>query len=222
MSNSYTDPDPGRSALITIDVQNDFTLDGAPARIPGTLDALPAMRRALDAFRAAARPIIHVIRLYLADGSNVDLCRRDAVEQGLAVARPGSDGAELADPLKPAGAPRLDAEMLLAGGAQPLGPREWAVYKPRWSAFHGTSLDGMLRGQGIDTVVLAGCNFPNCPRATIYDASNHDYRLAVVTDALSGLGDQGRRELEAIGVRSLASHQLEAWLNPRRPEPLSS
>ena len=47
----YIAPDPARAALIVIDVQNDFTLADAPARIAGTLEALPAMKMVLDAFR---------------------------------------------------------------------------------------------------------------------------------------------------------------------------
>ena len=71
--NGYTTPDLNRSALISIDVQNDFVLDDAPARIPGTLEAVPAMSKMIQSFRDCDLPVIHVIRLYLPDGSNVDL-----------------------------------------------------------------------------------------------------------------------------------------------------
>jgi len=47
------------------------------------------------------QPIVHVIRLYSKDGSNVDLCRRKAIENGKHLVIPGSDGAELIDELKP-------------------------------------------------------------------------------------------------------------------------
>ena len=167
MSDRYTTPVPTRSALITIDMQNDFTLEGAPARIAGTAEIVPAMRIAIAAFRTAGRPIVHLIRLYKADGSNVDACRRAFVEGGAAIARPGSDGAELADALKPDAFQRLDRQRLLAGEFQQLGPNEWALYKSRWSAFHATLLDATLRGWGVDTIVISGCNFPNCPRSTI-------------------------------------------------------
>jgi len=36
-------------------------------------------------------PIIHVIRLYLPDGSNVDACRKEMIEDGIEIAVPGND-----------------------------------------------------------------------------------------------------------------------------------
>jgi nicotinamidase-related amidase len=61
-------------------------------------------------------------------------------------------------------------------------------------------------------VVFVGCNFPNCPRTSIYEASERDFRIVVVSDALSGLDERGIKECRAIGVdvRNLAS-TLE-WL----------
>lgn len=212
MSDPYTTPVPMRAALITIDVQNDFTLEGAPARIAGTAEVIPAMRVAVDAFRAASRPIVHVIRLYKADGSNADACRRTLVERGAAIARPGSEGAELVDALKPAAHHRLDDERLLAGEMQQIGPKEWVLYKPRWSAFHATRLDAALQDLGVNTIVVSGCNFPNCPRSTIYDASGRDYRIVLLSDAISGLYEKGLQELANIGVVNMSSGQVSEWL----------
>ncbi len=105
--NRHTEPHPGTSALLTIDVQRDFSLPGAPLEIAGTMDVLPNIRRLVDAFRADGRLIVHVVRLYAEDGSNVDPVRRAAVEGGLPALTPGSDGAELMDDLKKAMGERL-------------------------------------------------------------------------------------------------------------------
>ena len=93
----------------------------------------------------------------------------------------------------------LDAELLLSGGVQMAGPQESIIYKPRWGAFFGTRLEQHLRGLTVSTLVFAGCNFPNCPRASIYEASERDFRIVVIEDALSGFYDRGRTELENIG-----------------------
>jgi nicotinamidase-related amidase len=196
----HTRPHLDSAALLTIDVQNDFTLPDAPAEIPGTMAVVPRLRRLLDAFRGAGGPIVHAVRLYRSDGSNVDLCRRAAVEEGAEIVRPGSDGAELVEDLRPEGSSRLDADRLLDGDFQEIGDREWVTYKPRWSAFHGTGLTEFLRDRSVDTVVIAGCNFPNCPRTTIYDATQRDFRVLTVGDAISGIDEQGVRELQDIGV----------------------
>ena len=91
----YVAPEFGSAALITVDVQVD-TLDGQPLEVAGTSAALPAIAALAAAFRAAGRPIVHVVRLYRSDGSNVDLCRRSAVEAGARMLAPGSSGAQLA------------------------------------------------------------------------------------------------------------------------------
>ena len=205
--NRYVAPDWPSATLLTIDVQRDFALPGAPAEIPGTAEAAPRMGRLAGAFRRAGRPVIHVVRLYLPDGSNADLCRREALERGERIALPGSDGAELLDELKPSPAARLDAEKLLAGELQELGANEWAMHKPRWGAFYQTPLEEHLRGLGVDTVVVCGCNFPNCPRATVYEASERDFRVVLVADAVSGLYERGAEELARIGVGLLGSEE---------------
>jgi len=204
-------PDFASVALVTIDTQRD-TLDGQPFEVPGTSAALPEMRRLAAAFRAAGRPIVHVVRLYRPDGSNVDLCRRRAVAEGARLVLAGSPGAELASDLVPASAPRLDTELLLAGGIQRVGPGEAIIYKPRWGAFFQTPLEAHLRALGVSTLVFAGCNFPNCPRTSIYEASERDFRLVLVEDAVSGLYERGKDELRGIGVALMNAAELTASL----------
>lgn len=114
--------------------------------------------------------------------------------------RPGTPGRLLAPGLPPDPPAELDDQLLLSGQPQQLGNREIVLYKPRWGAFFATSLDDHLRRQNIDTVVVAGCNYPNCPRTTIYQASERDYRVMLVEDAVSGLYERGRAEMTNIGV----------------------
>jgi nicotinamidase-related amidase len=209
--NPYTEPHRESAALLTIDVQRDFSLPGASLEIPGTMDAVPNIRRLLDAFRADGEPIVHVVRLYQEDGSNVDPVRRAAVEAGQRMAAPDTEGAELLDEVKPDSALRLDAKALLEGRFQHLDDNEFVMYKPRWGAFYGTSLEAFLRERGIDTIVLTGCNFPNCPRTTIYEASERDFRIVAVVDAISGAYDRGIQELRNIGVLALATDECLAW-----------
>ena len=59
----YTGPDWENSALITIDVQHDFTLPGAPSGVAGTMHVVPAVGSPAGAFRGAGRRIIHVVSL---------------------------------------------------------------------------------------------------------------------------------------------------------------
>ncbi|MFD4190421.1 cysteine hydrolase family protein [Amycolatopsis thermoflava] len=195
----HTRPEFSRSALLTVDLQRDF-LD-----IPGTRAVLPAVRRLTAAFRAAGRPVVHVVRLYLPDGSNADLCRRASPARG---AVPGSAGSQLADGL----GGELDHERLLAGQFQEFGPGEHAMYKPRWSAFYGTRLREHLRAAGVTTVVVAGCNYPNCPRSTLVDATERDFRTVAVRDAISGWAGAADRELAGMGIACLPAADVLAGL----------
>lgn len=61
MAGREIDPQFDASALVIIDTQRDVLDDGA-LPIAGTSAALPAMRRVLEAFRYAGRPIVHVVR----------------------------------------------------------------------------------------------------------------------------------------------------------------
>lgn len=110
---SYTVPDYKSAALITIDVQCD-TLDGQPLEIPGTSAMLPRLTALLGAARSRGMPIVHMVRIYKADGSNADVCRRAALEKGAALLLKGSAGCALAPELLPAPAVKLDPELLLA------------------------------------------------------------------------------------------------------------
>lgn len=209
----YINPRPESSVLLTIDTQNDFTLPGAPAEIEGTAQAVPQMQRLAEAFRSTDAPIVHVVRLYKEDGSNVDLCRRATIKSGAEIVQPGTDGAELVKELKPSADVRVDAETLLRGDFQQIGPHEWIMYKPRWSAFYRTPLEDFLAARSMDTIVLCGCNFPNCPRTTVYEASERDYRLMFVPDATSGVYERGIEELENIGVTIQDTAGTIEWIS---------
>lgn len=210
--NEYTRPEAANAALLTIDVQRDFTDPAGASPIRGTMDAVPAMTRLVTTFRNLGRPIVHAVRLYRRDGSNVDICRRASVEGGESLVAPDSAGAELVEELTPTEGTSVDAETLLAGRPQSIGESEWLLYKPRWSAFYGTPLDDLLAGFGVSTVVVCGCNFPNCPRATVYDASARDYRIVMVADATSRTTDRGLDELADIGVKVTTTADTVAWL----------
>ena len=207
-----TEPEWASAALLTIDTQVD-TLDGHPLEIPGTTAAVPAIADLCHAFRTRASPIVHVVRLYLAEGSNAELCRKDLVRGRGPLLRPGTSGRRLVPTILPPEAPELDDDLLLAGRFQDLGPNEFAMYKPRWGAFFGTTLDAFLRDRGVTTLVFAGCNFPNCPRTSIYEASERDYRTVLVEDAVSGLYERGREELVKIGVRLLSVARVRQKLD---------
>lgn len=210
-------PLPEHSALITIDAQRD-TLAGQPLGALGRADQVAAPLASLAAgFREAGLPVVHVVRLYLADGSNAEPSRRELVSGPTPILRPGTPGRLLLPELVP-GDPELDDELLLRGGVQQVSAYEAVVFKPRWGAFYRTALEAHLEAIGARTLVFAGCNFPNCPRTSIVEASERDYDVVAVTDAISGLDQRGCEELAGIGVRLGTTDQVLASL-PRTGTP---
>jgi nicotinamidase-related amidase len=161
-----------------------------------------------QAYRAAKLPVIHLVRLYKPDGSNADICRRESIRGGLKMVEPGSEGAQIVPALLPDAGIILNETLLLSGKAQQIGPKEYIVYKPRWGAFFNTCIEDLLRSLGVSTIVICGCNFPNCPRTTIYEASERDYRIAFVSNATSGVYEQGITELRNIGVAVLTANEV--------------
>jgi nicotinamidase-related amidase len=198
----WTKPDYAHAALVTIDVQRD-TLDGQPFEIGGTSQALPQIARLCASFRERRQPIVHILRLYLPDGSNAELCRRAALAGGEQMFLAGSEGRLIAPALLPPDCAEPDDELLLSNQPQPVGPAEWYVYKSRWGAFYNSCLQAHLQSLGINTLVLAGCNYPNCIRATVYEASERDFRVVAITDGISNFSEQGWRELRSIGINVL-------------------
>jgi nicotinamidase-related amidase len=203
----YIKPDFTSAALITIDTQKDF-LDGQPCEIPGTTAVLPKMQSLLQGFRKHNKPIVHIVRIYKENGCNVDLCRRKAIIQGARFIIENTPGCELADELLVDPSVSLDHQKLLSGAIQRVSTNEVIIYKPRWGAFYQTPLDDHLENLNVSTLIFTGCNYPNCPRSSIYQASERDYKVVLVEDAVSGLYPIGLTEMKNIGVFLMKSSDV--------------
>lgn len=197
--NKCTSPDFTKACLVSIDVQNDV-LDGGPLEIPGTSAVLPSIGLLVDLFRNRKLPIIHVVRLYLPDGSNVDLCRKEAFEKGFRAFISGTKGCQIPGELAGGVNLKLDTDKLLKGEVQTVSQNEFIIYKPRWGAFYETSLEDLLESINVNTLIFCGANYPNCLRTSVYQASERDYRVVLVEDAISGIYERGKEELREIGI----------------------
>ena len=93
------------------------------------------------------------------------------------------------------------------GASSPLDPTRWSS-SSREGAFFQTPLEGHLERYGVSTLVFSGCNYPNCPRTSIYEASERDFRVVLARDAASVLYDQGVDELVGIGVTAMDSADI--------------
>lgn len=124
--------------------------------------AIPVARSLLDLARAHALPIAHTRIVYGVAPATLGMWARKV--PALASLVEGSRAIEFVPELLP-----------VAG--------ELAVQKTQASAFFGTTFLPWLVGQGIDTIVLAGCTTSGCVRATAVDGISHGFRVLVAAEA---------------------------------------
>ena len=127
---------------------------------------------------------------------------------GKPISLKGSPGRRPADVLLPGKDIRIDDDLLISGSIQPIGPAEVLIFKPRWGAFYRTPLEASLREKAVSTLVFCGCNYPNCPRTSIYEASERDFRITAVVDAISGMAPSDICGLERIGVNCATTEAI--------------
>ena len=166
--------DPNKTALLVIDMQGGFIDEASPTCIPAARGTIPACAAVQAKARELGVPVVFIIRKYAADGSEVEFTRYPDWLRG---GKPCSteDG--------PLGwAPAFDVK-----------PGDMVLYKPRYSAFFQTNLDGILRRKGIDTVVVTGTTTPNCIRATVFDAISLDYNTVLLEDCCSSVTEEIQR-----------------------------
>lgn len=177
-----------RTALLVIDCQVDFGApDGEMARRGADMTAPQvALKKAtalVDAARAAKVAVVFV-RLITKAAAASDIIRE-------AQARQDADGPDLCVE------GTRGADFV---GPQPL-PGEAIISKRRYSAFAHTGLAEQLRGQGIDTLVLAGLTTECCVASTAWDGFERDFHIFIAADACAAYQDDlHQHALKALGA----------------------
>ena len=152
--------DPARTALVVVDMQNDFVSEGGSLRVADAEGTVPAIADLAARARGAGARVVFT---------------QDTHEEGdpeWAIwpehARGGTWGHEIVAALTPA-------------------PGETVIRKVRYDAFYGTDLDHRLRLWGVDTLVLCGTVANICVHYTAASAALRWYDVVVARDAVSAL-----------------------------------
>ena len=180
------------TAVLVVDMQNDnLHADGAFAS-SGAADHAAAqevvrnVRRVLDAAREVGAPVFHNrIVVYPGrdfGGSNAPIFRMLGPES----LKVGTWGAAIVDGLDP-----RDDEPVLD--------------RMRMSAFHGTSLDAMLRNLGVTDVVVVGVWTNMAVEHTVRDAADLGYQVSVVSDATSTINEDWQRAALGYALTNIAT-----------------
>jgi gluconolactonase len=170
--------DPGRSALVIQDLQNDVIIEGgafADSGAPAHAKSQNVVANVTDlasACRAAGVPVIHVWYI---------------VEKG-------APGLRLNAPLFQ-GVKETDALVRGTWGAAPaegLEPQDGdhIVEKMRMNAFYATRLDILLRGLGVDNLIVTGAWTNMSIEHTARHGADAGYEVVVASDGTSTTGDE--------------------------------
>lgn len=171
-----------RTAIVVIDMQNDFCAEGGWVDYLGadyTPDRKPIepLQALLPALREAGVPVIWVNW-----GNRPDLANMPPNQ--IHLYKPAGKGIGLGDPLPSNGAPVLQKDSWAAAVVDELeiAPDDIKVDKHRISGFWDTPLDSILRNLGTKSILFAGVNTDQCVLHSLTDANFLGYGCILVDD----------------------------------------
>jgi nicotinamidase-related amidase len=155
--------DPRRCALLVVDLQRLFVEGYPPISAPEGPTVLETMNKLSATCRELGVPVI-----YTAHALRPDLANIGILEQQFP---PMKDG-------------------MLSSGTEAVGideryaiePQDIYLEKPRFGAFTGTDLELILRGKGIDTVIIGGIATNVCCETTAREANHREFKVVFLAD----------------------------------------
>jgi ureidoacrylate peracid hydrolase len=186
--------DPRRSALVVVDMQNDFC---NPADYAESVPMLPRLQKLItESRRAGVQVIFTQVNHDATNDSTVWVSRRAPGRKDIVKA--GTPGAQYHPDFQPQ-------------------PGDIDIVKHRYSAFIGTPLEMNLRTLGIETLFMTGIATNVCVESTLRDAFQRDFYVVLVEDCCAagtralheGTVDNTRRHFG--GLVATSDEVVEAW-----------
>ena len=210
MIRDLTEVDFTKTAVIVVDMQNDFLLPDAPFYVEMGAKMVPGLADFLCYCRGKGLPVIYTRHMYRPDGSDMGKYRGICPEyEGPTATVEGTTGVDVIDALAP-------------------HPEDHVIKKHCFNAFHGTELDVVLRSMGIETLILTGVNTDKCCFSTTRGAVDHGYDVLFMYDLTGNkdLSDRGYgvvsaeevhrifvTEIAAASAKVITSHELQAYMD---------
>jgi len=179
--------DPGKTALVVVDMQNTFCEPGAPAEVPSSRGVVANINALTAELRARNVPVIWVLHANTRHGERSDwemffnyVVADDVRQQTIESLAPGRQ--------------RVWSGLTTS-------PQDMTIIKNRYSALipGSSSLERVLRNLGIDTILIAGTKTNVCCEATARDAMMLDFKIVMVSDCCAALSDdEHQASLETI------------------------
>jgi nicotinamidase-related amidase len=194
---------PGRTALLVIDMQRGFLEPGAALEVPPGRAIIPNLQSLIATCRRRRVPVIFTEFVY---APAVPCLRGDPFGPEHLPAPPG----------EPTGFGLPSSNCLVAPDAAQgpnsaevvpeLAPRpdELVVRGHTYDKFYGTPLDLALRSQDIRYLIITGVVTDVCVNSTLLSAASRDYRVTAVTDGVATLWPELQSACFAIWRRKFA------------------
>ena len=196
ISRSALPLDPGRTALLVVDMQRAFVEPGQAMEVPPAREMVPRIQELVGIFREKGQPVVFTEFTYspaapLLVGELHPEHRPAVPGAPTGFGRPSSSCLEGEDNA------RVIPELAPRAG-------ELVVRKHYYDGFNGTVLDGALRARGIRTLVVTGTMTDICVLGTVIGGFNREYRLIVVEDGVATLWPEIQRATLDIIRRAYA------------------
>jgi nicotinamidase-related amidase len=165
-------PDNSHTVLLLIDVINDFEFPGGEELLKYAYPAARRIKRMKQAMHARGVPTIYANDNFGRWQSDFREVLNHCLEEGVR-------GKPVAELLRPC-------------------PDDYFVLKPKYSAFHGSALDTLLRYLGATELVIAGFAADMCVLFSASDAHMRDYSLRIPRDCIAS--ESPARNRRVIGL----------------------
>ncbi len=196
--------DPGRSALIIIDMQRDFLEPGGFGEMLGNdvsqlRRTIEPNRRLLEAWRAAGLPVLHTREGHRPDLFDLPPAKKIRGRSATSIGDPGPMGRILVR-----GEPGHDIIAELTPQ-----PGEPVIDKPGKGAFFATDLHAILEHRGIKQLVVTGVTTEVCVNTTVREANDRGYDCLVLEDCVGSYFP----EFHAMGLKMIkAQGGIFGWV----------
>ena len=168
------------SALIVVDMQNDFVRAGAPLEVASARDTIVAHKALINAFRKRSLPVVftkfisfphyYILWDWSPQCKPPTRCCWKGHERMYNDIAERRECTEIIDELKPE-------------------PGDIIIEKHGYGAFHDTQLASIIRSFGLNSVVITGTVTQICVEETAREAFHHGFRATVVEDAVSSFAN---------------------------------
>jgi nicotinamidase/pyrazinamidase len=179
------------TALIVVDVQNDFAHPGGSLYVAGGEEVVPVINREIELAGAARATVVYTQDWH--PESTPHFAKDGGIWPVHCVM--GTWGAELHPQL------HVEGEVVRKGSGGEDGYSGFSTRDPESGEERSTELEDLLRQRGIRKVVVGGLATDYCVKETVIDAAERGFQVALLAEAVRAVelepGD-GRRSMEDI------------------------